>query len=84
MTTKLTSLKRQAESSKNAETESFKSVKTEKRLNVKEEKQKVTLHLPLDVIEHLMLGKARKEGSMSDQVTQLVREKVRSGEHSQS
>lgn len=65
MATKLTDLRRKAESNKNV-----------KAVNVKddkEEKQPVTFHLPLDVVEHLMLGKARKLGSMSDQVTKLVR-----------
>lgn len=70
MTTKLTALKRQTESNKD--------VKTEKRQALKDEKQKVTLHLPLDVIEHLMMGKARKLGSMSDQVTTLVRAAIKS------
>lgn len=77
MTTKLTGLKRKAESSKDVEIERSKAVKAEKHQNVKDEKQKVTLHLPLDVVEHLMLGKARKQGSMSDQVTQLVRTEIK-------
>lgn len=77
MTTKLTDLKRKAESGKDAKTDKSQNVETLKRQSVKDEKQKVTLHLPLDVVEHLMLGKARKRGSMSDQVTELVRASIR-------
>ncbi len=75
MSTKLTDLKRKAESSKNVKTVNIK--------DDKEEKQPVTFHLPLDVVEHLMLGKARKLGSMSDQVTKLVRATANRGDESQ-
>lgn len=75
MSTKLTELRRKAESSKNVKTVNVK--------DDKEEKQPVTFHLPRDVVEHLMLGKARKLGSMSDQVTKLVRATANRGDESQ-